>query len=171
MKASTTLAFGLPMLSTCALAADLSVKIEIPQMNVAEYHRPYIAMWLEKGDQSVVTPLAVLYDIKKRDNGGTKWLKDMRTFWRKVGRDLSYPVDGVSGATKTTGEHTISFPAKKAELDKLPAGDYTLAVEVAREAGGRELVRIPFRLPVTGKQTFSAKGKEEVGNISLQVAP
>lgn len=167
----TTLAYGLPLLSTAAFAADMSVKIDIPQLNVAEYHRPYIAMWLEKADQSVVTTLAVLYDVKKRDNGGAKWLKDMRTFWRKAGRDLNLPADGVSGATRTTGEHTITFPGRKAEIDKLAPGSYVLAVEVAREAGGRELVRIPFTWPVKGKQSFSAKGKEEVGTVTLQVAP
>ena len=28
--------------------AELQVSLEIPRMNVAEYHRPYIAMWIEK---------------------------------------------------------------------------------------------------------------------------
>ncbi len=58
MKIAYSIAFSVPLLSASAMAADLSVKLELPQLNVAEYHRPYVAMWLEKGDQSVVTMLA-----------------------------------------------------------------------------------------------------------------
>ena len=42
-----------------AQAADLSVRIEIPRLNVAEYHRPYVAVWVEGPDQKVAANLAV----------------------------------------------------------------------------------------------------------------
>lgn len=159
------------MLSSWAVGADLAVKFEIPQLNVAEYHRPYVAMWLERADQSVAANLSVLYDVKKKDNGGTKWVKDLRTWWRKAGRDVELPMDGVSGATRSAGEQTISFGPARTGIDKLPAGDYKLVIEAARESGGRELVRVPFTLPLKGKQTFSARGKEELGAVSLQITP
>ena len=63
----------------------MKVSIEIPRLNVAEYHRPYVAVWLEKPDQSFVGNIAVWYDLKLKDNEGTKWLKDMRQWWRKSG--------------------------------------------------------------------------------------
>ncbi len=47
-----------------ALAAEMNVSVEIPKLNVAEYHRPYVAIWLEKPDQSFVGNLAVWYDVK-----------------------------------------------------------------------------------------------------------
>ncbi|MFP5393542.1 MAG: DUF2271 domain-containing protein [Gammaproteobacteria bacterium] len=168
MKLQHTLALTLPMLSSWAVAADLSVKFELPQLQVAEYHRPYVAMWLERADQSVAAQLAVLYDVKKKDNAGTKWVKDLRTWWRKGGRELDLPMDGVSGATRTTGEHTLTFGAKQG-LDKLPAGDYKLVIEAAREAGGRELVRVPVTLAGKAKQTFAARGKEEIGAVTVQI--
>ncbi|MDQ1918772.1 DUF2271 domain-containing protein [Massilia pseudoviolaceinigra] len=171
MKLQHTLALTLPMLSSWAVGADLAVKFEIPQLNVAEYHRPYVAMWLERADQSVAANLSVLYDVKKKDNGGTKWVKDLRTWWRKAGRDVELPIDGVSGATRPAGEQTISFGPARTGIDKLPAGDYKLVIEAARESGGRELVRVPFTLPLKGKQTFSARGKEELGAVSLQITP
>lgn len=71
---------GLP-----AAAAGLQVGVEIPKLEVAEYHRPYVAMWLERADKSVVTTLSVWYDTKMRDAEGTKWLKDMRQWWRARG--------------------------------------------------------------------------------------
>ncbi|MFL6658394.1 MAG: DUF2271 domain-containing protein [Massilia sp.] len=171
MKLTHSLALTLPMLSSWAVGAELTVKFDLPQLNVAEYHRPYVAVWLERADQSVVSNLAVLYDVKKKDNGGAKWVKELRTWWRKSGRDLSLPMDGVSGATRATGEQTLNFGPAKAQIDKLPAGDYKLVVEAARESGGRELVKVPFTLPLKAKQAFSARGKEELGDVSLQITP
>jgi hypothetical protein len=166
-----SLALTLPILSGWAVGADMAVKFEIPQLNVAEYHRPYVAMWIERADQGVAANLAVLYDVKKKDNAGTKWVKDMRTWWRKTGRELELPMDGVSGATRSAGEQTLSFSAARNPLEKLPAGDYQLVIEAAREAGGREVLKVPFKLPLKGKQSFTARGKEELGAVTLQVNP
>ncbi|RJG11424.1 DUF2271 domain-containing protein [Massilia cavernae] len=170
MKLQHTLALTLPMLSSWAVGAELAVKFEIPQLNVAEYHRPYVAIWLERADQSVASNLAVLYDVKKKDNGGLKWVKDLRTWWRKAGRELDLPVDGVSGATRATGQQSMTFGPARTQVDKLPAGDYKLVIEAAREAGGRELVRVPLTLPLKPGQSFSASGKEELGAVSVQVS-
>jgi hypothetical protein len=170
MKLSPSLAaLSLPLISSGALAADLSVKFELPQMNVAEYHKPYVAIWIERADQSVASTLAVLYDVKKKDNAGEKWVKDMRTWWRKAGREATLPIDGVSGATRAAGSHTMSFGPARTGIDKLPAGDYKLVIEAAREAGGRELVRVPFTLPAKGKVAASANGKEELGAVSIEI--
>lgn len=170
MKLSPSLAaLSLPLISSGAVAADLSVKFELPQMNVAEYHKPYVAIWIERADQSVASTLAVLYDVKKKDNAGEKWVKDMRTWWRKAGREATLPIDGVSGATRAAGSHTMNFGPARTGIDKLPAGDYKLVIEAAREAGGRELVRVPFTLPAKGKVAASASGKEELGAVSIEI--
>jgi len=174
MKFRYPMAFAVQLMSVSvmpAVAADLSMKWELPQLNVAEYHRPYVSFWLERNDQTMVTTLAVLYDLKKKDNGGTKWLKDMRQWWRKGGRDLQVPADGITGATRAPGEQTINFAAAKPIIDKLPAGEYQIVVEAAREGGGREVVRVPFTWPSKTTQTHSAKGIEELGAVSLQIKP
>lgn len=164
-----TLPLALPLTSSWAMAADLTVKFDLPQLNVAEYHKPYVAIWIERPDQTVASTLSVLYDVKKRDNAGTKWVKDLRTWWRKAGRDVALPMDGVSGATRSAGTQTMTFTNAHTGLDKLPAGDYKLVVEVAREAGGRELVHVPFTWAPGSKPTGSASGKEEIGAVSLAV--
>lgn len=171
MKFRHALTLALPLVVTPALAADLAVKVDVPQLNVAEYHRPYVAMWLERPDQAFVANLAVWYDLKKKDNGGTKWLKEVRQWWRKSGRDLELPLDGMTSATRAPGEHALGFAEGKAPLDRIAAGDYQLVVEAAREGGGRELVRIPFQWPPKAAQNFAARGKEELGSVSLQVKP
>jgi hypothetical protein len=169
MKLSHSLALTLPLASSWAMAADLTVKFDLPQLNVAEYHKPYVAIWIERPDQTVASTLSVLYDVKKKDNAGTKWVKDLRTWWRKAGRDVQLPMDGVSGATRAAGSHTMTFAAARTGFDKLPAGDYKLVLEAAREGGGRELVRVPFSLPAKGKVEAAAAGKEEVGNVSIAI--
>jgi hypothetical protein len=169
MKLSHSLVLTLPLASSWAMAADLSVKFDLPQLNVAEYHKPYVAIWIERPDQSVASTLAVLYDVKKKDNAGTKWVKDLRTWWRKAGRDVTLPADGISGATRAAGTQTLSFGPERTGLDKLPAGDYKLVIEAAREAGGRELVRVPFTWPAKGKLQASSAGKEELGNVAIAI--
>jgi hypothetical protein len=152
-----------------AFAADMNVKVEIPRLNVAEYHRPYVAVWVERADQSPAATLAVWYDVKNKE--GTKWLKDMRQWWRKAGRDMQMPADGVSGATRAPGEHMLTFTDGKAPLGKLPAGNYQLVVEAAREVGGRELVRVPFTWPPQSAQTARAKGEHELGGVTVDLKP
>ncbi|ODV42924.1 hypothetical protein AWV79_22340 [Cupriavidus sp. UYMMa02A] len=152
-----------------AFAADMNVKVEIPRLNVAEYHRPYVSVWVERADQSPVSTLAVWYDLKNKE--GTKWLKDMRQWWRKAGRDMQMPADGISGATRAPGEHTLTFTDGKAPLGKLPAGSYQLVVEAAREVGGRELLRVPFTWPPQSAQTARAKGEHELGGVTVDLKP
>ncbi|MDB6060487.1 MAG: hypothetical protein JWM78_590 [Verrucomicrobiaceae bacterium] len=174
MKLRHSIALSIPLLSAPALAAELGVNLTLPQLDVAAYHRPYVAMWIEGADQSVVANLSVWYDLKKKENGGAKWLSDLRQWWRKGGRDLQLPLDGVSGATRGPGEHALDFSSAKTSLDKLPAGDYQLVVEAAREAGGREVVRVPFKWsPKTSKADAptTVKGKEEITSVSLQIKP
>ena len=131
MRMRYTVAMTAVMGVPSVFAADLAVKVEIPRLTVAEYHRPYTALWIEKADQSFVANLSVWYDLKMKNNEGTKWLKDMRQWWRKSGRELQMPVDGLSGATRAPGEHTLTFAGAKSPLDKLPAGEYALVVEAA----------------------------------------
>jgi len=99
---------------------------------------------------------------------GEKWLKDMRQWWRRSGRSLTMPVDGVSGATQGPGQYDLSWSAGQSEL---AAGEYRLRVEAAREVGGRELVNIPFSWPPAKRQTLKASGESELADISLTLVP
>jgi len=165
--ATTFLLTGL--VATPGFAADLTVSVEIPRLTVAEYHKPYVAMWVEKPDQSVASNLALWYDFDMKDNEGTKWLRDLRSWWRKAGRELSFPVDGLTGATRAPGTHKASFGAAK--LKGLAPGSYNLVVEAAREVGGREILRVPFDWPAKKRVTASAKGSSELGAVALEIKP
>jgi hypothetical protein len=154
-----------------ALAADMTLKIEIPRLNVAEYHRPYVAIWLERPDQTIAANLAVWYDVKARNNEGTKWLKDLRQWWRRAGRDLAMPVDGLSSATRPVGEHALNFGPNANPMADLPPGEYQLVVEAAREVGGRELVKIPIQWPPKGGEVLKIQGQHELGAVAVELKP
>ncbi|MDM0074156.1 DUF2271 domain-containing protein [Variovorax sp. J2P1-59] len=162
--------FGAP-----AFAAGLTVNIEVPRLNVSEYHRPYVAAWIERPDQSVASSLAVWYDVKNKggnaEGEGTKWLKDMRQWWRRTGRELEMPVDGVSGATRPAGKHQIALSEGSVALPKLAPGAYKLYVEAAREVGGREIVSIPFQWPPAKAEQSQAAGNSELGAVTLELKP
>ena len=149
-----------------ASAADLSVSVELPRISSASYHRPYVAVWIEKPDQSTAQTLAVWYQQTRNNEGdGKDWLKDLRTWWRKGGRAMALPADGVSGATRAPGRQTITVPA--ARLAGLQPGQYNSVVEAARELGGREVVREPFRWGAAN--TGAGTGASELGAVRVAV--
>lgn len=161
--AGLSAALTAPVLAAAAPAA-MDVTITIPRLKVAEYHRPYVAIWVEKEGAAAKT-VAVWYDHDMKANEGTKWLRDVRQWWRVSGRSLTFPADGITGATRAPGTHKISFT--RAQLGATGPGQYTLVIEAAREVGGRELLRIPFTWPAKAGPGGRAEGSSELGAVSV----
>lgn len=157
MKKSLILAAGVIAAPNAAVAGTITVTI--PRIAVSEYHVPYLAAWIEPVGGGAARTLAVWYDVDKVGNEpGTKWLADLRTWWRKGGRSLKLPANGVSGATRAPGAHRIPIPAN------IKPGAYVVHVEAAREDGGRELVSVPITIPAANGR---ASGKSELGAIVI----
>ncbi len=112
-------------------AAELEVELELPKISSAEYHRPYVAVWIENDQREQVLQIALWLEQEK-------WHRDLRSWWRRGGKALALPVDGVSGATRRPGRYVVKRSAD------LSPGSYTLNVEAVREVGGREHLRMPF---------------------------
>ncbi|MEH6745089.1 DUF2271 domain-containing protein [Hyphomonas sp.] len=169
MRATITLA-GMALLTSPAIAETLDIEIGIPRLDVAEYHRPYVATWIARPDNSVAANLAVWYQQERRgEDEGETWLKDLRQWWRRTGRQLDLPIDGVSGATRAPGTHTISLDTETSGLKDLEPGDYVLNIEAVREVGGREMVQIPFSWPAATDIPLSVSGETELGDITLNI--
>lgn len=152
-----------------AYAGTLELSVEIPRLNVAEYHRPYIAIWIEDASGKVAANLSVWYDVDLKDQEGEKWLKDIRQWWKRTGRGLEMPMDGVSGPTKPPGKNTVKYDTAKGPIATLPPGEYKLIVEASREVGGKELVEVPFKWAPGTDATGSAAGAKELGEITLKL--
>ncbi len=149
--------FLLCLLPLTTLAADFTVELEIPAMETAEYHRPYVAVWVEDDKRRQVAQFALWLEQEK-------WHRDLRSWWRRGGSKLALPVDGVSGATRKPGHHTVRASSG------LPAGTYSLNVEAVREVGGREHLRIPFQWSGQALE-LSAQGESELGRITVTLVP
>ncbi|TWT43559.1 hypothetical protein KOR42_44390 [Thalassoglobus neptunius] len=145
------------------------ISVELPRIRVREYHRPYVAVWIEDESRTLVKHVAVWFQQGVNDEGhGEKWLPDLRQWWRRGGRNMDDAVDAVSGATRGAGQHRIRVTEDK--LKDLKPGQYNAVVEAAREVGGRELVRLPFQWPPQAKQQAQESGETELGSVSLQVS-
>lgn len=148
--------------------SPLTLEITIPRLQVAEYHKPYVAVWLED-QQRNTTQIAVWYDVEMENGKGEEWLADLRQWWRRGGRKLEVPIDGITGATKGPGSHQLSLDLASV-LKNQTAGEYKLRVEASREVGGRELLQIPITLPVNAKNLpVTVTGKRELDKITLTI--
>lgn len=149
-------------LSLPIFAQAAQISIEVPRMTVAEYHKPYIAVWLESPDGAHLQPVSLWYGVDMPNGKGKEWLKDLRQWWRKYGRQ-NQDLDGFSGATRAPGVHTYTWEL----AEELEAGDYVLVVESVRELGGREMQKLPFTWPLQAGQAIEAQGQSELGRVQL----
>jgi len=138
-----------------AQAAKVDINFELPRLATANYHKPYVAIWME-GDSSKETLL--LWHLKRAEKD--KWLKDIRRWWRKLGRYGKTP-DGVTGATRGPGSYSESFEIK----DDSP---FTLFIEVVREDGGRSLLRQRIDMNADIKQ-YALEADDEIGQVTITI--
>ncbi|PSW17638.1 DUF2271 domain-containing protein [Photobacterium sanctipauli] len=140
--------------------ANMQIKLELPELDVPMYARPYVAIWLEDSDRQVVRNI-VLWT-----GNHTEWLKDIRSWWRKFGRYNSENIDGISSATRGSGQYRINWDGLDDNGERVQQGNYTLFTEVVREHGGRDLVRKAIVLGEEGFQ-ITTEPKAEIGAIEL----
>ncbi|MDC7684638.1 DUF2271 domain-containing protein [Asticcacaulis sp. BYS171W] len=162
-----TTVIGAGALGAAAQAGTVTVEVELPRLGVAEYHKPYVAGWIEDAAGAHRSNLFVWYQAGK----GDKWLKDIRTWWRKSGRDLTLPQDGLTSATKAPGRQTVKFDSNSPAFKGLAAGDYVLNVEASREGGGREVVKVPIKWDGKKASAGAAKGASELGDVKFAYKP
>lgn len=158
------------VLASPAAAEGLRVEITLPEIAVASYYRPYLSAWIEQGEsRDHAGTLAVWYDMRLRDNLGQSWLRNLRSWWRAAGSEMTLPADGVSGPTRAPGTHVLDFPADHPALAALAPGPHTLAVEVVRENGERELLRAPFEWGAASDAM--AEGETEITRMRVESLP
>ncbi|WP_141734626.1 DUF2271 domain-containing protein [Oligoflexus tunisiensis] len=163
MKARLLLGFWLSTSATLMPAQtpkDLEIEIELPDIKVEPYHRPYVAIWLETPDRKAVSTIALWW---QKDT----WLKDLRQWWRRVGKESLAGIDGYSGATRKPGTYKINWKPVDQKGKPLPAGSYVLNFEASREEGGRDHVKQTIELG--RKQEIKIPATKELGVISLNI--
>jgi thiamine biosynthesis lipoprotein len=130
----------------------------LPQ-SVAEYRRPYIAVWITDTDKNSVRQLLV-------HGESLRWLREIPLWWRRYGRRDETLIDGLARATPLPGLHMLVWDGRDDRGNKIEKGNYILHIEAAREHGERELVTLPFTLSGSTFKT-AAKGNTELGTVSI----
>lgn len=163
MKFKKCLIFVLALmsiLSTSVFAENIKTEFTIPEIKVNPYHRPYIAVWLETKTRKGVITLAIW---SEQDD----WLKDLRQWWRKIGRE-DHDYDAVSGATRKPDRYIVSLNTNSLK-EPLPKGVYYLNFESSREEGGRTFVRQKIILGESKSQSYHLAGGEELSDIKITI--
>lgn len=147
----------LASLLNVARADQIQIDLTLPALQADPYHRPYVAIWLETPERQGVRTLTLWVEDHE-------WLKDLRQWWRKLGRGDQGNFDGASGATRKPGHYQLRW-----QTDSLPQGDYLLCLEASREAGGRDFLRQPIHLGGDRKQSYQLTGDVEFGIVSITI--
>lgn len=140
-------------------SAKLDVQLELPKIDTTMYARPYVAVWVEDNSRKSVKTIELWV-------GKDEWLKDLRSWWRKVGRYDRELVDAVTSATRPAGQYRFVWDGKSDSGEKLEQGEYTIHIEVVREHGGRNYLRQKVMLG-SENVSYQLKPTEETGEITL----
>jgi len=148
--------------SQLAMAETVSIEITVPSIHEVPYHRPYMAVWVETSEREGIHTIAVWHEKKK-------WLKDLRQWWRKLGRENSAQYDAVTKATPKPGHYTLQWDTKTLADVQLAKGAYYLCIEAAREDGGRDFIKQKILLGSAQPQTYTLQAKTEIGPINIKI--
>ena len=139
--------------------ATMDIEFVIPNIEASIYARPYVAVWIEDKQRKPVRTIQLWV-------GEDEWLKDLRSWWRKVGRNDRAVVDAVTSATRPVGQYRFSWDGLDQQGKRVEQGDYTFYVEVVREHGGRNYIRQKIQLAEEGFN-MQLEPTEETGLITL----
>lgn len=139
--------------------ASMDIQFELPKIETSMYARPYVAVWIEDAKRTPVRTIQLWV-------GKDEWLKDLRSWWRKVGRYDRELVDAVTSATRPAGEYRFVWDGLDDNGNRVEQGTYTFYTEVVREHGGRNYIRQKVQL---GESDFTHQlvPTQETGTITL----
>lgn len=151
-------------------AQSLQLTLELPAHG-NHSKQPYVSAWLvhPNGQHSQLLLLGEQ----------PRWYPELRSWWRVLKsqlpatasqhqQQLEQLADQWAGATRKAGRHQFNWPGRLANGNPLPAGQYQLVVEAAREGAGREQLKLPLRWPLAPGVHVRATGKQELGLVELQ---
>jgi len=141
---------------------EFVIDYEIPQHDAVNYRRPYLAIWITSTSHE---PLRQLLLLGESD----RWRQEVRTWWRRAGRNDEPAIDGIVRPTRRPGQYSIVWDGRDSNGRGVATGEYVVCIEAAREHGEREYLEIPVRI---GSESFSVKqrGAKEIGQIEVRFA-
>lgn len=139
------------------------VDIQIPDLDVASYERPYVAAWISDKDRNLVKILLLAGD-------SPRWMEENYYWQRRAGRKAGSLIDAISEPTRKPGDYTLTWDGFNYEGVAVPAASYILNIEASREHGDHQLERIEIEF---GDDPFvkTLPTGAELGSISIRYGP
>jgi hypothetical protein len=103
------------------------------------YYRPYVAIWAEDAQRTLVRTIVVL----GRDSS---YHRHLTSWWRAASRYSESTYMAMTRATRPAGEHQFVWDGYNDTGQPLPKGTYTLFVEICRENGRHTLQSVPLEI-------------------------
>ena len=91
-----------------------------------QIYRPYVAVWIENAGGHVVRTLTIWGEDERYERKLSTWMRQIR--------DVETPYT-VARATRPPGAYTVAWNGKDDYGRPLPAGDYSIRLEICREDG------------------------------------
>ncbi|MEL6725568.1 MAG: DUF2271 domain-containing protein [Pseudomonadota bacterium] len=136
---------------------SFDVNFVIPDLDVSNYERPYIAAWVADADRKLARIL-LLAGPEER------WMEENYYWHRRFGRKAGSLTEALSEPTRKPGQYFISWDGLDHDGNPAPSGDYVLHVEAAREHGGHQHESFEINLG-TAPFDLERAGGDELGNI------
>lgn len=156
-------------------ANALQLELELPDFGAGS-KRPYVSIWLtaakQAGQPTHTWQATHAWQAQLLLLGEQpRWYQELRSWWRQLpGRQDQPALDQWAGATRRAGQHQFHWDGRLADGRPLPAGDYQLWVEAAREGGGREQLKLALHWPLDSQSELALQGHSELGQVRLRLA-
>ncbi|MBV1887006.1 MAG: DUF2271 domain-containing protein, partial [Parvibaculaceae bacterium] len=151
--------------SASAWPQDFTFKVElkIPDHDVANYERPYVAAWISDKDRNLVKILLLA-------GSSPRWMEENYYWQRRVGRKAGSLIDAISEPTRKPGDYTLTWDGFDYEGTAVPAAPYILNIEASREHGDHQLERVEIEF---GDDPFAKTlpTGAELGTIQVRYGP
>jgi FAD:protein FMN transferase len=128
-----------------------------------------VAVWVENKDGFPVRNLELW--VSSGGAGPFQWLPDLKRWYRADGVrrkvDKTSMVDAISRPTRPPGKYKVVWDGKDDRGRPLPAGEYTVFIDAAREHGTYQSIRKQVTLANT-PFAEELKGNVEIKSASIE---
>jgi thiamine biosynthesis lipoprotein ApbE len=150
---------------------EMVVNFEInrPEAEIGRYRRPYVVVWVEDKDGNSVRTLNLW--VSMSGAGPFQWMPDLKRWYvadqERKERDKKDLFFTIARPTRPPGKYKVIWDGKDDHKRLLPAGEYTIWIEAAREHGTYQDIRKKVTL-ADKPFTEELKGNVEIRSASIE---
>jgi thiamine biosynthesis lipoprotein ApbE len=143
---------------------EVLVNLEVASISGGRTRRPFVAVWIEDKDNLPVRTVGLWFK-------GARWLPDLRSWSRaEQMRSMAEPPrspESIASATRGPGKYALRWDGTDDVGKRVPPGQYTVIIEVAREHGTHQLVS--GKIDASGPSTrVELPSNAELATVSLE---